>query len=294
MLNLDLNLLRALKALLEEKHVTRAAQRIGLSQPAMSRALQRLRQVFKDSLLVKGATGFELTNRAIELYQPLQAIFLQLKQLLAPPYFDPATTQAEISIAARDYEIVTILPAVIKTLTQEAPHLKLRFVPLIDEEMSVLVKQEVDFILSATESNAAMLHQKKIAHDNFVCLLSTNQAKEPLTLTRFIEMKHCLITISGVGPGIVDQVLAEQGLAREIAIRIPHFLAASHLVAQSNLIITLPCRLAELLSDNQQLSIVEPPFLLPNFTIYLYWHSRNQHSLLHQWVREKIAGSAKI
>ena len=102
-------------------------------------------------------------------------------------------------------------------------------------------------------------------------------------------MKHCLITILGAGPGYVDELLAEQGLQREIAIHIPHFLAASYIVADSNFIVTLPRRLVLLLSDNKRISIAEPPFKIPYFPIHLYWHSRNQNNPMHQWVRNKFA-----
>lgn len=289
--SLDLNLLRALKALFDEKHVTRAAERVGLSQPAMSRALQRLRQAFNDPLLVKGAAGLELTTRANELYQPLQTIFLELNQLYTTFSFDPSTTQAEICIATRDYEMVTILPPVINAIANHAPNLKLRIVPLKGDDMTALDKHEVDFILSGTESKSAMLYRQTLYDENFVCLLSSKFAKQKLTLKRYVEMKHCLITISGVGPGFVDELLAERGLQRDVAIRIPHFLAASHIVANSNLIVTLPRRLGLLLSDNKKISIVEPPIKMPDFSIYLYWHSRNKNNPLHQWVRNKIRDS---
>jgi len=289
---LDLNLLRALKALLDKKHVSRAAESISLSQPAMSRALQRLRETFKDLLLVKGPNGLDLTPRAIELYQPLQEIFLQLNQIITPSSFNPATTQAEISIATRDYEMITIMPAVINAITTEAPNLKLRIIALHGDDITALDKNEVDFVLSGTKSKSALLYQKKIVTDNYVCLMSKQQARQKITLNKFITMKHCLVTISGVGPGVVDHVLAEQGLKRDIAVRIPHFLAASHIVANTSLIATLPRRLGQLLSDNKNIALVEPPLVLPDFAIYLYWHSRNQNNPMHQWLRNKIVSAA--
>jgi DNA-binding transcriptional LysR family regulator len=271
--------------------VTRAAERIGLSQSAMSHALQRLRHTFKDPLLVKGSAGLALTTRALELYQPLQDIFLQLNQLITPLSFEPSITEAEISIATRDYEMATILPSIVNAIANEAPNLKLRIVSLRGDDMTALEKHEVDFVLSATESKSAMLYQKKLLDENYVCLLSAKYAKQKLTLNRYVAMKHCLITISGVGLGVVDQILSKQELKREIAIRIPHFLAASYIVANSNLIVTLPRRLGMLLSDNKKISIVEVPFKMPDFSIYLYWHSKNQNNPIHQWVRKKITSA---
>lgn len=286
---LDLNLLRALKALLDERHVTRAAASIGLSQPAMSRALQRLRKMFNDLLLIKNSSGYELTSRAHQLYEPLQEIFLQLNQLVSPPSFDPAAAEVEISIAMRDYEMVTILPAIMSLFSKEAPHLKLRIIPLVGEAMTALEQHDVDFTISATETNSAMLYQKKLLTDNFACLLSAKESKQELTLEQFVAMKHCLITISGVGPGVVDKQLAEQGLHREIMVRVPNFLAASHLIKNSNLILTLPQRLAKLLSDDKTIVMIEAPLKLPDFSVYLYWHCRNHTNPMHQWIRKKIS-----
>ena len=291
MLTLDLNLLRALKVLLDEKHITRAANRIGLSQPAMSRALQRLRHAFNDQLLVRGSTGLDLTARAIELYEPLQNIFLDLNQLVAQPFFDPAIAQAEITIATRDYEVVTILPSVINALSKEAPNLKLRVIPLNGDDLSPLDKHGVDFILSGSESKSAMLYRKKLFTENFVCLISAKEAKQKFTLNKYLKMKHCLITITGDGLGVVDELLAEQDLKREISVYVPHFLAASHIVANSNLIVTLPRRLGLLLSDNKKIKLVEVPLAIPDFPIYLYWHSRNNNNPMHQWVRKTITST---
>ena len=240
---------------------------------------------------MRGSTGLDLTARAIELYQPLQDIFLHLNQLITQPLFDPATTQAEISIATRDYETVTILPSVINAISKEAPSLKLRVIPLKGDDLSPLDKQEVDFILAGSESKSAMLYRKKLFNENFVCLVSSKEAKQKFTLNKYLKMKHCLISISGNGPGVVDELLAEKGLKREISVYIPHFLAASHIIASSNLIVTLPRRLGLLLSDNKKITIVETPIAIPDFPIYLYWHCRNNNNPMHQWVRKIIASA---
>ena len=145
--SIDLNLLIALKALLEEKHVTRAAERISLSQPAMSRALGRLRKILNDPLLVKGAGGFTLTTRASELFQPLQAIFSEINQIISPPTTNPAEMKGDIIIATRDNEMVTILPQVVKQIAMQAPGLTLRIISLQGDNLSLLDRQEADLSL---------------------------------------------------------------------------------------------------------------------------------------------------
>ena len=288
--SLDLNLLVALNALLEEKQVTRAAERINLSQPAMSRALARLRIMFKDPLLVKDAKGMGLTARADELYLPLQNILQEITDIVSPPSIEPALMQGEIVIAARDNVLVTILPKVIQIITNEAPELKLRIVPFVGEDLSPLEHYKVDFVLSATDSESASLHRTTIYKEGFICLTSSKyaNARHKITLEQYLSMKHCLVTISGFGMGVVDEYLAQKGLKRNIVVRIPLFLAAGFIVAESDLIVTLPQRMGQLFSQLPQITLIEPPIQLPHFPIYLYWHRRNQNNPIHQWIRKII------
>jgi DNA-binding transcriptional LysR family regulator len=291
--NLDLNLLVALNALLEEKQVTRAAERINLSQPAMSRALARLRTMFQDPLLIKDAKGMALTSRAQELYIPLQHILREITDMVSPPSIEPAQMQGEIVIATRDNILVTILPKVIDIITNEAPEIKLRIVPLIGHDLSPLEFHKVDFVLSATESESASLHRSILYEECFICMASSKYANlgGKITLEKFMSMKHCLVTISGFGTGVVDDYLSQKGLERNIVVRLPHFLAAGYLVAESDLIVTLPLRLAQLFAQSNLIALLEPPFQLPQFPIYLYWHRRNQNNPIHQWIKKIIKSS---
>ena len=287
---IDLNLLVALNALLEEKHVTRAAERISLSQPAMSRALSRLREMFQDPLLVKGIGGMALTARANDLYHPVQNILREITNIISPPSIDPKTMQGEIVIATRDYELATILPDVISQITTDAPNLKLSIVPLVGDDLSPLEHHHVDFVLAGTNSKSATLHRYTLYQENFVCLVSENNSviQQGMTLKKYIEMKHCLVTISSFGLGLVDKILAEKNLKRNVAVRIPHFLAVPHIVADSDLVATLPARLGELLSKQEKVVLIKPPLKIPQFPIYLYWHTRNQNNPTHEWLRKII------
>jgi DNA-binding transcriptional LysR family regulator len=285
--SLDLNLLVALKALLDEKHVTRAADRIGLSQPAMSRALGRLRVMFRDPLLVKGAKGLCLTSRAKELYQPLKAILIDVTQLVSPTTFEPDVIQKEIVIATRDYESTVILPHIINTINKEAPNLSFRIITLVGDDLSPLENQEIDFVIAGSENQSTTLLRSNLFTDKFICLVSADNkiVQEKLTLQKYLSMKHCLVTIRNTGQGIVDSVLQEKKMKRNIHVRISHFLAATDIVASSDLIITLPYRLGAHLIQQKRHIMFDPPFKLPKFPIYLYWHMRNQHNPLNQWLR---------
>src|SRR5271170_3492449 len=142
--SVDLNLLVVLKALLDERHVTHAAEKVGLSQPAMSRALQRLRAMFEDPLLVKGTGGMTLTARAAELSKPLQSILNEISHIITAPTLEPKEMRGEVVIATRDYEMAAILPDVIRKVIEHAPGLTIRVAPMVGDDLSPLERNEVD------------------------------------------------------------------------------------------------------------------------------------------------------
>lgn len=292
--SLDLNLLVALKALLEEKHITRAAIRVGLSQPAMSRALARLREVFNDPLLVRGANGLDLSARANDIYQPLLNVFSEIHHIMTPSFSQPEMMQGEITIATRDNEMVTILPQVLNCISKEAPGLTFRIISLVGDDLSPLEQNKVDFIMTGTDSKSATLCRSILYKEDFVCLVATNNpVAQHFTLEEFVKMNHCLVSITGFGPGLVDTILAQKGLQRKIVIMVPHFLAASYIVANTDLVVTLPRRVGLLLSQHKKITVLEPPIKIPSFCIYLYWHIRNQNNPTHTWLRKIIRGNCK-
>ncbi len=288
--SVDLNLLVALKALLDEKHVSRAAEKAGLSQPAMSRALGRLRILFKDPLLVRGAGGMSLTARATDLQQPLQQILNEIGHIISTPTIEPAEMKGELVIATRDFEMASVLPDAIRRITKEAPGLTLRIVPLVGDDLSPLEQHQVDFVIAGTDSSSASLSRKVLFKDNFVCLVSADNpvVKQKFTLEKFLQSKHCLITITDFRPGMVDRYLHQQGKKREATVRVPHFLAASYLVENSDFIVTVPRRLGVMLAQQKKLAMLDLPFQVPSFQVYLYWHNRNQNNPMHKWLRKMI------
>jgi DNA-binding transcriptional LysR family regulator len=266
---------------------------VNLSQPAMSRALARLRTMFQDPLLVKGSNGMTLTARAKDLSQPLQNILRDVTHLVSPPSFNPATMQGEIVIATRDNELVTILPKIIAKATTAAPHLKLSIIQLIGDDLNLLEQQKADFVLAGTDSQSATLHRYTLLQEKFSCVLSNKNPmlREGISLKNYLKMKHCLVSISNFGPGVVDAVLAQKKLKRNIVIRVPNFLAVSYIVLNSDLIATLPHRLCELISQQDKVKVVDSPIKIPKFSIYLYWHVRNQENPVHKWFRKLVKES---
>lgn len=288
--NLDLNLLVPLKALLEERHVTNAAEKVGLSQPAMSRALQRLRDMFGDPLLVRGTgSRMTLTSRASDLYQPLQNLLHDVGHLMAPPTLEPADMRGEVVIATRDYEMTVLLPPMIRQVSQQAPGLKLSLRPMVGDDLSPLEENRVDFVVAGSDRTQATLMRRTLVEESFICVMSADHplAGEALTLERYLAMKHCVVSFSEHHtPGFVDRYLAERGQTRDIRVRVPYFLATAQVVAATDLVTTLPRGFGRHLAEqNNNLRTVELPFPAPSFRIYLYWHIRNQLNPIHSWLR---------
>jgi DNA-binding transcriptional LysR family regulator len=252
-----------------------------------------LRDTFQDPLLVKGKYGMVLTARAIDIYPPLQRILREINHIVTVPAIHPADMQGEIVIATRDYELATILPSVISEITTKAPHLKLSIISQKGDDLSLLENENVDFVLSGTNKTSANLHRYTLLADSFVCLVAKNHPviKTGLDLTTYLNMKHCLISINHLVLGYVDTLLSTMNLKRNIAVRIPHFLAVSHVIQHTDLIVTLPRGLGELLAKNEKIMLLQPPLDIPDFPIHLYWHTRNQSHSIHQWVRKIIKKS---
>ncbi|HEY4000137.1 MAG TPA: LysR family transcriptional regulator [Candidatus Xenobia bacterium] len=288
--SLDLNLLVPLKALLEERHVTHAAERVGLSQPAMSRALQRLRDMFEDPLLVRGSgSRMILTARAEALYQPLQSVLQDVGHLIAAPTLEPSEMRGEVVVATRDYEMTVLLPRMIQALSQKAPGLNLSLRPMVGDDLSPLEENRVDFVVAGSDRTTATLLRRTLIEETFVCVVAADHpaAGHPLTLERYLGMKHCVVSFSEHHtPGFVDRYLAERGHQRNIRVRVPYFLAAAQIVSASDLVTTLPRGLGLHLARHHQLKTLDLPFPAPSFSIYLYWHVRNQSNPIHAWLRQ--------
>ena len=289
----DLNLLVALKALLDERHVSRAAEAVGLSQPAMSRALQRLRVLFNDSLLVRGQGGMTLTARAAELSQPLKTVLSEISHIITSPAVEPKDMQGDVVIATRDFEMTALLPSVLNKIMTAAPGLRLKIVPLQGDDLSPLAGNEVDFVVAGTDKTSAALCRQTLVKDNFVCLVSARnpvlQSGKSLSLAQYLAMKHCLTSITDLKAGIVDSYLAEHGHRRDVVLRVPYFMAAVSMVAHSDLIVTVPGRLGLSVAKHKDLAILDLPFEVRDVSIFLYWHLRNENNPMHVWLRSCFA-----
>ncbi len=292
----DLNLLKALDALLAERNVTRAAERLGLTQSAMSHTLARLRAAFGDALFVRGPGGVKPTPRAEAISQSLARTLLDLTHIIQPPgTFDPLRAKRRFSIATDDYLERVLLPRLLSRLWAAAPGIDVDVVPVGDRLGESLAAGNPDLIISVSVLKRQIpgAHMEHLFDEHFVCVMREGHslAGRKLTLDRFAALPHVLVAPQGKPGSIVDTELAKSGRRRRIAVTVPHFLAALHIVRESDVILTVGERLAR--HDPVGLRLYQPPLALPHFSVAAFWHDRNHMDSAHGWFRTLVAETAR-
>jgi DNA-binding transcriptional LysR family regulator len=297
--SLDLNLLRALDALLHERHVTRAAARLGVTQSAMSHALARLREVVGDPLLVRTSAGMAPTPRAEALAPAIRRALADVADALAGgAAFDPATARARFVIATSDYGGLAVLPALSALLAAAAPFVDVRLRTVPEPISLALADPDIDVVIAPLRPAdvTAGMHARRLFDERFVCVVRASHpiAGKRLTLKRFVEAGHVLIAPREREGGFVDDALARLGHARRVAVMVPHFLVAPHVVAATDLILTLARRIADRLAPSLGLAVLAPPpeLGLEGFTIHALWHERTHADPARRWLRDRIAEAA--
>jgi len=290
---LDLNLLVVLEQLLKQSTVSAAADELGMSQPAASRALARLRLMFGDPLLVPSGRTLVLTPKAEGLREPLERILAETRNLLGPEEFSPAKADFAFRLYTLDYESLVFLPRFLLEL-QAAPLLRLEIPPRVKDPVRELRDGHLDLIVGALGELPSDFHRQHLFDERFVCVTRQDhpKLKNKLSLEAYAEMAHVMITTTGSPGGPVDDLLAERGLERRVGLRLPHFLAAPMAVAQSDMVLTLPERLARQAAQWAPLSVWEPPVPLPPFSFHMFWHERHHSDKAHRWIRARAASAA--
>jgi DNA-binding transcriptional LysR family regulator len=295
--DINLNLLAVLDALLAERSVTRAAAHLGLSQSATSHALRRLREMFDDPLLVRGSAGLVPTALAEELAGPVRSGLLTLARAVRGELrFDPATAKRTFTVATVDHPLLTGLPRFLATAAADAPGIDLHVRPFGDELARRLEAGEIDVVLAGAEAEMVLaldkgLMRSRVIREGFVCVTRPDHPAlkaRALDLETFAALPHLLVSTTGAGPGIVDTALAQHGLERRIAVRIPYFSGAPLLLAQSDMIATLPRSMAEAGQRIAPLALHTPPLDLPRSDAFLWWHERFQRDPGHAWFRQAL------
>lgn len=291
---LDLNLLRALDALLDERNVTRAAQRLSLTQPAVSAMLTRLRESFDDPLFVRSQRGIVPTERALQLAAPLKQVLSDIEQMLQAPAFEPREAELTLTIASTDYALRAVVVPFLARLRQEAPGIRAVIVPVQHERLQAQLESgDVDMALITPETTPADLHARRLFDERYVCVMRADHpaAARRLTLERFCALDHALVSYAGGSlSGVTDEALARIGRARRVTVSVNSFLVLPDILLTSDLIAVVPSRLAQ---GVQGLAVVEPPLEVPGFTKTLAWHERTHRAPGQRWVRALLFGTCE-
>ncbi|ADZ91723.1 LysR family transcriptional regulator [Marinomonas mediterranea] len=305
---IDLNLLRYLDSLLREQNVTHAANRLGITQPAMSNGLRRLRDLFHDPLLVRTSDGMMPTALSIQLQPKVQAILQSVDEVLhLGQNFDAESSSRVFRIMASDYAEATLIPPLMEKLQAEAPNVILDVMNPSDVSFHDVEKGKVDLVINRFETLPQSFHQKSVWIDNFSCLVPNKpDIIEDFTLDKYLALPHVWVSKTGFGVGVgvqpeevqklgwVDGTLAELGHKRNIRLFTRNYNVAMRATEQLGLIATLPSLATKLVADNAKVKVVPPPFDIPPVELKMLWSPLLQHDPGHIWLRSTIAGCATV
>ena len=291
--DVDLNLLKALDALLETRSVTRAAERLGLTQPAVSGMLTRLRDTFDDPLFIRSQRGVLPTRRAEALAVPLRQALIDMQALLAPQAFVPAKAAMTVTMAATDYAQKAVLLPFMALLRREAPDIRLSIRPVA---LSILGQQmeggDLDMALITPDMALDTMRSRRLFDEHYVCVMRKGHpaADARLTIDRFCSLDHALMSHDGSKfRGATDAALAQIGRSRRVVAVVPSFLVLIDLARHSDLVAMVPSRLV---AGTKDLLVRRPPLTVPGFTKVLTWHERLQSDPAQKWLRDRLASCA--
>lgn len=303
----DLNLLVYLDVLLREGSVTKAANQLSITQPAMSNGLKRLRELFKDPLLVRTSDGMTPTQRATELQPIIRDVLTRLETSIQPETeFDPTSSTRTFRIMTSDYAESTLLLELVGRLASLAPNITLDLITPSDVTFYDVEQGKVDMAINRFDELPLSFHQKVIWYDTFSCVISSqNPQKDNFDLNAYLSGQHIWVSKTGFGVGVgidptevqklgwVDAELTKLGKQRDIRVFTRHYHAALQMAKTQNLIATLPSRAAKIFADDPGVKIVEAPFDIPPIALKMAWSALLHHDAGHIWLRRLIADVGK-
>jgi DNA-binding transcriptional LysR family regulator len=324
---LDLNLLRVLDEVLSERSLTRAARNLAMTQPAVSNAIKRLRDVVGDDLVQRAGFGVEPTPKALALWPAIRSALAGLQQSLAPGEFDPAMSDATFVLAMADATAALLVPGLVEILEQEAPNISMRVLPLTTRDPRRLLDEDVIDVAvgyfpavmaaatalaqssgGALDSGGAAFEHERLYSGEYVCVMrrehplakltqASNGAKKSskpvMSLAQFCDAQHLLVSFSGKPFGFVDEALAGLGKKRRIVWTVNQFFTAGQVVAKSNLLTVLPRHFVRVADSAGDLVERELPFVMPQVHVDSLWHHRKTSIGAHRWLRQAISRAAQ-
>ncbi|ALM85700.1 LysR family transcriptional regulator [Bordetella sp. N] len=297
----DLNLLTHFDALMTCRSVSRAAEQVGISQPAMSAALGRLRKLFNDPLLVRENTVWQPTPRGLDLLQEFQPLLSRWRRVTAAgdeEDFDPRRSTRTVSLYATDYMQFTLLPRVLPGLTRDAPNIHLRVMPArLLHGMSMLDTNHVELLAGYFPDPSPNLRARFLYEEPAVCIVREQHPclRRAWDLDAYLRYSHVdLAAHTGYFSGAIDRLLQSLQRKRTVTATLSSYMVCPYVVAASDLIATMPLSIARATAARSGLVLLEPPLKLPPLSVSLYWHERYQDDSGHAWLRQYIAGKVAL
>ncbi|AVP56581.1 LysR family transcriptional regulator [Pulveribacter suum] len=305
---LDLNLLRVFDEVMAERNLTRAADKLALTQPAVSNALRRLRRALGDELLVRSGAGVAPTPRALSLWPDVRQALAQLQQALAPGEFEPASAHTSFVLAMADATGATLIPPLVEIMEREAAGVSLRVVPLTTRDPRRLLEDGsvdlavghfpaaiADLTARAQSDQPVAFASQRLYDGEYVCVMRAGHplARAPLSLDAYCAARHLLVSFSGKPFGFIDQALAGLGRERRIVLTVNQFFTAGRVVATSDLLTVLPRHFVGVASLGGELLWCPLPMAVPSVHVDALWHRRRQAEPAHRWLQATLARAAR-
>lgn len=292
----DLNLLVVFAVFAEERNVSRAAHRLRLSQPAVSRALQRLRDMLHGNLFVRTAMGYELTPQGQRLLQELEIMLPKLDRLLSGSSFEPNVEEANFRLAVTDNAAAVFVPVLCREVLPFAKKVRFDFVAWHKGSFDEVAHGSVDLSFGASLVEApSPLQSQTVYEEQFVCVADgKRRLPKSLTLSQYIRLEHISISILGGIQVAPDKPLAAMGYKRQIAVHVPYFEAAIRSVQGTNLVATIPSKFVAGMAHNPSIKILKPPPEIAGFRYVMTWHPRLNTDAAHIWLRATMRRIGEI
>jgi DNA-binding transcriptional LysR family regulator len=288
---LDLQLLYYLAVLLEEKHVTRAAARCFLSQSAMSRQLDHLREALGDELLLRNGRSHERTARGERLLRDLESMLPRLEEVLEGRGFDPASSRDRFQVAMTDYACAVMLPELVNRISKAAPITFIDVQPWHENCLEDLRKGRLDTVITVAGLGIERsVIRETIFSDEFVCVVSANHPLNvrKVTLAQYLKHRHVMVTVIAGQQTLVDQPLSDLSVQRDVGLALPFFAPAVAAVKGNDMILTIPRRLAVTMARTGGVRLMGAPREIPGFNYDLMWHPRLNDDPAHSWFRDQV------
>jgi DNA-binding transcriptional LysR family regulator len=303
---LDLNLLRVFDVVMAERNLTRAADRLAITQPAVSNALKRLRDSVGEDLLTRAPSGVKPTPRAEALWPEVRSALGHLQAALSPDAFDPQADATTFRIAMADATATMILPPLVSHIEHNQALANVRVMPLTTRDPSALLERgDADVAIGyfpatiaglLSDNGQSPLHHTRLHESEYVCVMRAGHplTKGTLTLDDFCAAQHLLVSFTGRAHGLVDQALAGLDRERRVVLTVNQYFTAGRVVANSNLLTVLPALYVESTGYRKQVVTRPLPFGLAGLNISMLWHQRNDRVSSHRWLRDRLVESARL